>query len=383
MKELAPGVLQLKGGLPLPNSINTYLLEDVLVDAGARFDGKNDPQAARGRDLTAHALTHAHPDHQGASKLVCETRGVPFWVPSATWRRRSGPRRSWRSSSGAAMGRLFYQTMHGPGHTVDRTLNEGDEVAGFRVLDVPGHSSGHVAFWRESDRVLILGDVLNNMDVFTGIPGLPLPKDAVTADPRKPPLDQAAGRARAVAGAASATARRCATRRSSPPSARRLMARHRGHAPAARCPPRRTRSGSCSATPRATRSGSSRHRRGDAHRRSGRAGSTYDEINPIAGPWKGRSRWTVTTFDAPHRQVHRGEGIAPTVKWMEVEMAVTPVGEDACEVTLTLRGESALGPGRRADVARTARKGGRGQPQDRREAGRARGARGAADVTSP
>lgn len=75
-----------------------------------------------------------------------------------------------------------------------------------------------------------------------------------------------------------------------------------------------------------------------------REGSTYDEINLIAGPWKGRSRWTVTTFDAPHRQVHRGEGIAPTVKWLEVQMEVTPVGEDACEVTLTLTGESALGP---------------------------------------
>ena len=75
-----------------------------------------------------------------------------------------------------------------------------------------------------------------------------------------------------------------------------------------------------------------------------REGSTYDEINPIAGPWKGRSHWTVTTFEAPHRQVHRGEGIAPTVKWMEVEMAVSPVGDDACEVSIKLSGESALGP---------------------------------------
>lgn len=75
-----------------------------------------------------------------------------------------------------------------------------------------------------------------------------------------------------------------------------------------------------------------------------REGSTYDEINPIVGPWKGRSHWTVTVFDAPHRQVHRGEGIAPTVKWLEVGMEVTPVGDAACEVTLTLTGESALGP---------------------------------------
>jgi carbon monoxide dehydrogenase subunit G len=75
-----------------------------------------------------------------------------------------------------------------------------------------------------------------------------------------------------------------------------------------------------------------------------REGSTYDEINPIAGPWKGRSHWTVTTFDAPHRQVHRGEGLAPTVAWLEIEMAVTPAGDDACEVILILTGESALGP---------------------------------------
>ena len=75
-----------------------------------------------------------------------------------------------------------------------------------------------------------------------------------------------------------------------------------------------------------------------------REGSTYDEINPIAGPWRGRSHWTVTTFDAPHRQVHRGLGIAPTLKWIEVEMTVTPAGDEACEVALTLTGESALGP---------------------------------------
>ncbi len=29
---------------------------------------------------------------------------------------------------------------------VDRALAEGDEVAGFRVLDTPGHAPGHVAY---------------------------------------------------------------------------------------------------------------------------------------------------------------------------------------------------------------------------------------------
>ena len=51
------------------------------------------------------------------------------------------------------------------------------------VLEVPGHSAGHVAYWRESDRVLVLGDVLNNMNVLTGLPGLHEPKVIFTIDP--------------------------------------------------------------------------------------------------------------------------------------------------------------------------------------------------------
>ena len=69
------------------------------------------------------------------------------------------------------MAQFYARIFTGPGHKVDRALKEGDEVGGFKVLDVPGHSAGHVAFWRESDGVLILGDVLTNMDQLTGIPG--------------------------------------------------------------------------------------------------------------------------------------------------------------------------------------------------------------------
>ena len=156
---------------------------DVLVDAGARFDGKRILKQLEGRELAAHALTHAHPDHQGASRLVCETRGVPFWVPAGDVDKAENPEKIRTEQPENAVNRMFWKTMAGPGHTVDRPLNEGDEVAGFRVLDTPGHSKGHVSYWRESDRVLILGDVLNNMDVFTGIPGLREPKKMLTPDP--------------------------------------------------------------------------------------------------------------------------------------------------------------------------------------------------------
>ena len=45
----------------------------------------------------------------------------------------------------------------GPGCHVTRVLCEGDELAGFQVIQTPGHSPGHLAFWRECDGVLILG----------------------------------------------------------------------------------------------------------------------------------------------------------------------------------------------------------------------------------
>lgn len=72
-------------------------------------------------------------------------------------------------------------------------------------------------------------------------------------------------------------------------------------------------------------------------------GSTYDEVNPIMGPWKARSRWTVTEFDPPRSQTHSGEGF-PLTKEFSVVMAVAPVDDSTSEVTITLRGASSGGP---------------------------------------
>ena len=80
---------------------------------------------------------------------------------------------------------LQKRTWLGPPHPVARALHEGDEVAGFIVLETPGHSAGHVSYWRESDRVLIVGDVFGNMNFITGIPGLNTPPDIFTPDPTR------------------------------------------------------------------------------------------------------------------------------------------------------------------------------------------------------
>ena len=62
-------------------------------------------------------------------------------------------------------------------------LREGDDVAGFRVIDAPGHSPGHVVYWREADRVLIIGDVLNAINVGHRPARLNEAKAYFTADP--------------------------------------------------------------------------------------------------------------------------------------------------------------------------------------------------------
>jgi glyoxylase-like metal-dependent hydrolase (beta-lactamase superfamily II) len=71
----------------------------------------------------------------------------------------------------------------GPGHPVHRRLREGDPVGEFKVLEVPGHAPGHIAFWREHDRVLVLGDVVTNENVWLGLPGLHEPPPIFTPDP--------------------------------------------------------------------------------------------------------------------------------------------------------------------------------------------------------
>ena len=182
MKPLADGLWQL--AMFPPNAVNVYLMGDVLVDAGTRFDRGRILRQLRGRAVGAHALTHAHPDHQGSSHAVCQALGIPLWCgeadahaieDSALIVARQPDR--WINK---VMGRL-----RGPSHPVARRLREGDDVAGFTVLEVPGHSAGHVAYWRESDRTLILGDVLTNMSLLTGLPGLHTPPEVFTPDPAR------------------------------------------------------------------------------------------------------------------------------------------------------------------------------------------------------
>ena len=183
MRELTDGVHQLRG-LP-PNAINVYLVRDVLIDAATRRGERRVMRQIADSPPRVHALTHAHADHQGSSHAVCTRLGIPLWCGQGDVPAMETP------GAVAALTPPTWQTFvqrHfwvGPPHPVARALVEGDEVAGFTVLETPGHSAGHLAYWRESDRVLIAGDVLTNINLYTGVTGLHEPLLAFTPDPKR------------------------------------------------------------------------------------------------------------------------------------------------------------------------------------------------------
>ncbi|MBK9778554.1 MAG: MBL fold metallo-hydrolase [Anaerolineales bacterium] len=166
--------------------INAYLVGSTLIDAGIKFSGRTILRQLGDHKLTAHALTHAHPDHQGASAELCKKLGIPFWV---------GEKDKPEAESGLVVGAMpnpkhpvviFEQNfMAGPGHPVDRILQEGDKVEDFVVIETPGHSAGHICFWREHDGVLIAGDVLRNINFFTTLPEFDEPLTVFTTDPEE------------------------------------------------------------------------------------------------------------------------------------------------------------------------------------------------------
>jgi len=180
-KELvAPGLWRL-APVP-PDIVNVYVAGDVLIDSGGRLGARRLVTALRDHDLSAHALTHAHFDHQGASHHICEAFGIPLWCGLGDRQAmESGDPTSILPDPEAWIARLS-RSLGGPPHPVARVLEAGDRFGEFTVLETPGHTPGHLAFWRQRDRVLILGDVAFNRDPVSLRRGLREPFDFATWD---------------------------------------------------------------------------------------------------------------------------------------------------------------------------------------------------------
>jgi hydroxyacylglutathione hydrolase len=185
MRSIAEDVWQLP--LMPRSAINAYLIGDVLVDTGIKQSAGKITEMLKGRTISAIALTHAHGDHAGSMKQLASQWGVPVWCGTAD--------REAAETGRLVLSRLVDQpglstianaTSGFEAAPVARVLAESDTLAaGFTVLDTPGHSPGHVSFWRETDRTLICGDVFFNMHLLTTMPGLREPPRLFTPDPAR------------------------------------------------------------------------------------------------------------------------------------------------------------------------------------------------------
>lgn len=183
MREVAKNVFQ----IPLlpRDMINAYIVDGFLVDAGIRSSKKKLLKAIHqvGKEkIEAHVLTHAHPDHQGASAAVCQQLNIPLWCGEGDVAAMENGLIPDDPSSENWVIRFQHRFWTGPAFPVARSLHEGDQVGSFQVLETPGHSPGHIVLWREADGVLIAGDVLANAHLVTTLPGLREPPEMFTTN---------------------------------------------------------------------------------------------------------------------------------------------------------------------------------------------------------
>jgi hydroxyacylglutathione hydrolase len=162
--------------------LNVYVVEDVLIDAATRWAKHRIISQLRGRSLRMVALTHCHPDHQGAAKFVCDYFRTPLACHEAELPSVEGRIPMLPHNGAMRLGAVLWA---GPHCLVGRVLRDGDQLAGMRVVHAPGHTPGHIMFFRESDRLCIAGDVLANINFLTGKPELREPPALFSVDSRQ------------------------------------------------------------------------------------------------------------------------------------------------------------------------------------------------------
>src|SRR5215210_6183439 len=179
-ERIADGVWLVRGGFPL-KSMNVYLIEDpeggvTMFDAGIKAMSTGLAAAAASLGgLNRIVLGHAHKDHRGAAPSL----GVPVLCHPAERIDAEGDAGEhyfdWSNVSVPArwtLPRLMPVWDGGP-VAISGTVEEGDDVSGFRVVHIPGHAPGLIALFRESDRLALVSDCFYTVDPGTGRHGPP------------------------------------------------------------------------------------------------------------------------------------------------------------------------------------------------------------------
>jgi glyoxylase-like metal-dependent hydrolase (beta-lactamase superfamily II) len=168
---LEDGIRRLTLPLPTgPEHVHCYLVDGTLFDTGL---GLGDPPWAAA-EVERIAITHFHPDHVGGAAAAAAATGarvhqgaLDYGQCERVWGSGDWPERmaAWFARHGVPapdvddlieQGHAFAPFIR---YAVDpNLLYEGSVLAGWDVLELPGHADGHLGFLR--DGVLIAGDHL-------------------------------------------------------------------------------------------------------------------------------------------------------------------------------------------------------------------------------
>jgi hydroxyacylglutathione hydrolase len=171
-EQVADGVWRHAGDIR--QAMNVYLVAEedgsgvFAFDAGTKAMAKGIRKAADELGgLTRVVLGHSHVDHRGsAPKLGVPVHCHPDEVADAQGD--GGTHYQPLKDVPVTYARWLYRVVFpiwdgGPVKIAD-TISEGDRIAGFEVVHLPGHAPGQIGLWRESDRLCLCSDTIYPMD---------------------------------------------------------------------------------------------------------------------------------------------------------------------------------------------------------------------------